>query len=226
MSLYPRADMGQFSGHVLTSAPAAEPIDAAFVKDQARITFTDEDDYITALIAEAREQLEAITGLAFITQSWKLTLDDWPTYADAWWSGVREMPRSELYRAKNSTGTVYLPRYPLVSVDTVITYDYDDTGTAEAVSDLFYVDTAQTPGRLRLRFGQTWPIANRLTNGVEIVYTSGFGALATDVPAPLRRAICLMVAYFYDRRGECSWSSAYANSGARDMVSNYATIRI
>jgi uncharacterized phiE125 gp8 family phage protein len=40
----------------------------------------------------------------------------------------------------------------------------------------------------------------RAMNGLEIDFTAGFGEAGTDVPDPLKRAILLLVAHWYEFR--------------------------
>ena len=55
------------------------------------------------------------------------------------------------------------------------------------------------PPRL-VRTGVIWPQPGKAANGVEIDFTAGYGALATDVPAPLREALLLLIAHWYENR--------------------------
>lgn len=211
----------------LTSAPAVEPLTLTLLKEQLRLTTADEDHYLTHLITDARKLLEDATGIAFITQSWRLSLDEWPYHTTAWWSGVRQMAISELYDAKNTRRHVELPRYPLQSITSVTTYDEADNSTAVSTSTVFYTDVASYPGRLCLRQGQVWPTALRMSNAIEILYVAGFGDAASDVPAPCVRAVAALTAYLYQHRGDgCSPAEALAKSGALELVSGYAEARL
>jgi uncharacterized phiE125 gp8 family phage protein len=40
----------------------------------------------------------------------------------------------------------------------------------------------------------------RSTNGIEIAFTAGFGLSADDVPMPIRQAVLLLVAHWYEAR--------------------------
>ena len=43
--------------------------------------------------------------------------------------------------------------------------------------------------------------ATRAPGAIEIDITAGYGALAADVPSPLRHAIRMLVAHWYEQRG-------------------------
>ena len=120
-----------------------------------------------------------------------------------------------------------LPRYPLQSVSGVNVYDEAGNATAVVVATVFDVDAQQMPGRIALKSGQTWPIATREINAIELTYISGYGDAASDVPAPLKRAIRSMVAYVYAHRGDdCDMGDAYEASGAAKVAGRYRVVKI
>jgi len=220
MSLRSPVQLTNARGSVIVTQPAIEPVTAAEFKAQVR------DDALTdaealAWVTTARAYIEEINNLAIITQTWRLALDRWPSGREKWWDGVRQGSRTELY-GPSSFSDVPLPRYPLQSITSVTTFDTGNNATAVTVADVFNVDTYRTPGRLALRFGQTWPIALRETNAIVIDYVCGYGSAADNVPAPIRQGILLMAASLYENRGDgCSTVDAYAMSGARGMVEIY-----
>jgi hypothetical protein len=213
----------QYRGHVLTVAPAVEPVTAAELR--AFLVETSDalpDAEANALIKEARNLIEEMTGIAFITQDWRLALDNWPSGRGQWWDGVREGAISELH---GQPAELQLPRYPLLSVQSVTVYN--DAGTPETVdvAATFDVDTYQKPGRLALRFGATWPIALRPTNAIEIVYRAGFGASAAAVPPVMARAVKQVAAYLYTHKGDdCDMGDALAAAGT--LLDAYKVARL
>jgi uncharacterized phiE125 gp8 family phage protein len=220
MSLRSPVQLTNARGSVIVTQPAIEPVTAAEFKSQVR------DDALTdaealAWVTTARAYIEEMNNLAIITQTWRLALDRWPSGREKWWDGVRQGSRTELY-GPSSFSDVPLPRYPLQSITSVTTFDTGNNATAVTVADVFNVDTYRTPGRLALRFGQTWPIALRETNAIVIDYAAGYGTAEDDVPAPIKQGILLMAASLYENRGDgCSTVDAYAMSGARGMVEIY-----
>jgi hypothetical protein len=155
MSIRAAVPLYQFRGSVITSAPASEPVTAAELRTHLRTDSTElPDAEANALITDARTEIENMTGLAFITQSWRLSIDRWPSGGEAWWDGVREISITELYNS-NTYQSVALPRYPLQSITSVTVYDEESNSTAITVANVFDVDTYQTPGRMTLKRGQT-----------------------------------------------------------------------
>lgn len=226
MSLRAPRLVNQYRGNRLTTAPATEPVTIAELKTHLRISGSSEDEYLSTLISEARQEIEDATGLALIKQVWQLTLDRWPHQRERWWDGVREGHPDILYGPNSAHGTVALPRYPLQSVDTVTVYDESGNSTAVTIASTFDVDTQRFPGRLTLQIGATWPIALRSSNAIEIVYTAGYGEVASDVPTPLKRAVRLMASYMYEHRGDCDSADAFVKSGALGITNRYRVIEV
>ena len=226
MTLRPAVPLYQQRGSVLVTAPASEPVTASELRSHLRVDSTELPDAdANALIAEARQTIEDVMGLAFISQSWRLSIDRWPGGAEAWWDGVRQMAISELY-APNYITSVMLPRWPLVSITSVTVFDEDSNSQAVTVANTFDVDTYQVPGRLTLKRGSTWPIALRANNAIQIVYVAGY-ANAAAVPAPMKRALKQLAAFLYTNRGDtCEPADAMQKSGAAGLFDTYRPMRV
>lgn len=224
MTLRQHIPLHQYRGHVLKTAPTTEPVTAAELRAQLAETSDGlPDAQANALIAEARQLIEDSTGLAFITQIWTLALDAWPGARAQWWDGVRQGAISDMH-IPGATRAVFPPRYPLQSVGSVTVYDDAGNDTAVTVADTFIIDGFQSPGRMVLRDGATWPIALRAANAIEIEYTAGY-ANAGAVPATLKRAVKQVASYLHAHYGdECQPEDAM--SAARGLVSGYVVKRI
>jgi uncharacterized phiE125 gp8 family phage protein len=94
---------------------------------------------------------------------------------------------------------VTLPPAPLISVDAVTVYDANGDPTVVDADD-YEVDTVAVPGRLVLS-GSAPVAVSRAVNGIEIDVTAGYGPSSVDVPAPLRQAIMMLTAHWYEHRG-------------------------
>ncbi|MCF6199470.1 MAG: head-tail connector protein [Hyphomicrobiaceae bacterium] len=161
---------------LLTSGPVLEPVSLVEAKDHLRVDHADEDVLISSLITAARIHLETHLGLAFITQQWSLVLDQWPAGAD-----------------------VSLPLSPVQAVSALTLYNADDASSVVA-SSRYALDAISQPARLVWRDGVVRPMPGRSYNGIDISFSAGFGSLAFDVPQPLRQAILLLTAHWYERR--------------------------
>jgi uncharacterized phiE125 gp8 family phage protein len=223
MSLRPSINLYQREGYTLTTPPTVEPVTAAELS-ASLVSVAETDAFLEGLITEAREEIETASGLALITQTWTLSLDHWPGGSEEWWNGVRE---AHINSIRRTAGAVTLRRSPVQTVDAVTAYGEDDVGAVVNIPAVFIVDIANMPGRLVIRTGATWPVALRAANAIEIRYTAGYGDAASDVPAPLRRAVKTMAAYLYAHRGdECQPGDAYHASGAAGIMAQYRVARI
>ncbi len=161
---------------VMTAAPAAEPISLAEAKAHLRIDADDEDQLLASLIVAARSLVERALALALVTESWSLYLDGWPR-----------------------GGAIALPIAPVQAVTTVRVHDPDDTPT-DVSSDTYSVDVLSNPARLVLAPGVAQMMPARRLNGFEIAFTAGYGDEAGDVPGPIRQALKLLVAHWFEHR--------------------------
>ena len=210
----------------ITSAPAAEPVNADDLRTHLGIDATAMEDAVANnLIAEAREMIEEHLNLAMITQTWRLTLDNWPAAFDEWWDGVRDGHVGHFLTSGKSID-VEVPRWPLQSITSVTVYDEDGTSSAVTVANVFDVDTQSFPGRITLKRGATWPVALRANNAIEVVYVAGYGAAGVAVPAPMRRAVKQLAAGLYANRGDCSVESVLKASSAGGLIDTYKIKRV
>ena len=161
---------------VLTAGPAVEPVTLAEAKTHLRVDGTAEDTLVASLIITSRLHVEAAMGLALITQSWSWFFDAWPAGA-----------------------AVKLPLRPVQSITAVRLYDENAVVTTLA-SDTYFLDGAGAPARLVRQGALVWPKPGRIANGIEIALTAGYGDAAADVPDPIRQAILLLIAHWYEHR--------------------------
>lgn len=161
--------------HVLTAAPAAEPISLAEAKAHLRVDTDDEDTLISSLIVAARMLTERSLGLALITQSWSHFLDAVP-----------------------QRGCVALPLGPVQSVSAVRLHD-GDGGTSTVDTGGYDTDLLSDPARVVLTAAVP-SLGLRPFNGFEVAFVAGYGDAATDVPQPIRQALLLLVAHWFERR--------------------------
>lgn len=224
MTLRPAIPLYQHRGSVIHTAPGTEPIAAADLRTHLRVDATElPDGEANSLIAEARQMLEDQFGIAFISQSWRLTLDRWPAASEAWWDGVRQSHINEIY---GGNASLEIPRWPLASVTSCTVYDEASNSSAVTVATTFDVDIYSTPGRMTLKRGATWPVALRANNAIEIVYVAGY-ANAAAVPATLKRAVKQLAAFLYTNRGDsCSPADALDKSGANQIMAIYQPARV
>jgi uncharacterized phiE125 gp8 family phage protein len=199
--LAPSREAAPIGVYTLVTPPALEPVTFADLRDHARIDGTAEDDYLSALIIAARELVELHTGRALITQTWRLTLDDWPGGADQWWDGLREGPIALVSMAE----WVELRRTPIIAITSVTVADEAGTATTWDAANYYLGRQPNGYGRLTRKSGVAWPtIGTRAAGAIAITFTAGYGPNATDVPSALRHGIKMLALHWYEHREPAS----------------------
>jgi hypothetical protein len=178
---------------ILITPPAAEPVALADAKAWLRIDTNAEDTAISALIAAARQAVEAATRRCLVTQGWRIVLDAWPFVgaADGSLGALRLTAPPALLEAR-------LPLAPLATVSAVRVYDAG--GQPQALAAALW-RLADAPDKARLVFTAAPPNPGVVAGGIEIDVVAGYGA-ASDVPAALRQAILMLVADWFENRGD------------------------
>jgi len=174
-----------------TSAPSKEPVTTAEAKTHLRVDTNAEDSYIDALVTAAREHVEQVTRRALITQTWELSLDDFP---DSIWFDEPFEPW-----IRHGEKPILIPRSPLQSITKI---EYVDTdGTTQTLSASKYrVDSKSEPARVTEAEGEVWPTTDMVTNGVTVTFEAGYGDNPSDVPQSIRHAIKLLIGNWYEHR--------------------------
>lgn len=190
----------------LVTPPAAEPVALAEVKAFLRVATGHEDDLIVQLIAAARQRVEAETGRALVSRTYRETLDRW------------DQPGRMAGHGKQFR----LPMPPLISVVSVTMFDADDSTSIWPAED-YFVDTASDPGRIAVR-AAAFPRPGRATAGIEIVFEAGYGPAPDDVPEALREAVLRLTADAYlNREGRADRPLPMAVQG---LLAPYKRVRL
>lgn len=165
----------------LITPPSVEPITLALAKLHCYIDADDRDELVSLAIGSARRHVEQWCDLNLITQTWELALDAFPC------------------------GPIRLPGWPLQSV-TSIEY-LDANGDPQTVDPgTLSLDTFSRPGWVTC--SSSWPQTQDAINAVRVRYVLGYGAAGSDVPAPVRSAMLLVVGDLMENR----------QAGQKDMI--------
>ncbi|WP_375449548.1 phage head-tail connector protein [uncultured Devosia sp.] len=156
----------------LLAGPAEEPVSLAEAKAFLKVEDTAEDGLITTLIGAARLHIEGVTGRALLAQTWRMVLDQWP-----------------------DNRVVRLPVGPFINL--VEINAYDDGGGVHPVP---LAQVFAEPDRLLLPVTVAGMPGLRERQGLEIDYVAGFGNEPGDVPADIRQALLVLVAYWFEHR--------------------------
>lgn len=178
--------------------PAAEPLSLAEVRAHVELAATDtnHDTELERAIEDARQQWERDTGEHFIQRSMRLTLDC-----------LEEMR---------------FPHRPVTAIGSIKYYDTGNTQQTLSTS-VYQLDTANN--RLRLAYDQSWPAYAGRWDAIEINYTLGSHSSDSDVPAIAKRAMLLLVGYYFRaNKGDDDRAydlQAYERLVAKHMRSTY-----
>jgi uncharacterized phiE125 gp8 family phage protein len=183
---------------IQTVAPTVEPVLLADAKTYLRLPSdqTSEDAMLAMLIRSARIYAETYTGRSFITQSWSLVLDSFPSYGMSGndWGVVYSHPRQ----------AVLLERGPVQSVTSIVYTSMAGTTvtvTSPGAPD-YAIDLSGPVGRITPGFGKVWPIPLPQIAAVAINYVAGYGGSQASVPDGIEQWILMRVATIYENREE------------------------
>lgn len=154
--------------------PATEPVTTADAKAHLQVEHTSDDDYIASLVSTARAIFEQLTNRATTTRSVTVIFD----YDEAY-SGELPLPIVPLNGGS-------LTSFKYYSVDMA-------TKTAQNSTD-YYVQAADPASIIPINNGFQ---ADRLKRTWEVVYTAGYSADETSVPADIAHAIKMIVKLLY-----------------------------
>lgn len=160
----------------LKTAPTLDVVELDTLKRQCRIELdqADEEELLRAYLKAAQAWVEDYAGRALLTQTWQVSLPDFP---DRLW-----LPRAA----------------PLQSV-TFVKY-YDASNVLQTLSSSSYVVPAfAEPACVVLADTYSWPDVYDRPDAVRVEYVCGWDDPA-DVPANLVQAVLLLVGHYYEHR--------------------------
>lgn len=162
---------------ILIDGPAVEPVPLPEMKAYLRVDDDDDaqDELIQGLVKAARLMVEAASRRIQIEQRWRVALDRWP----------RER-------------VVMLPLSPLIAIESVKVFDAAGVAT-EIAAEAIESDLLSDPPRVAVPDA---PEPGRARNGIVIDLRAGYGAAPDAVPATLKLAIKILVAHWFENRGD------------------------
>ena len=162
----------------LKTAPVKRALTLNSLKDQLYIVADDTyDTHLYTLIDGATLWVEQYLCRKLITQTWYCYLDEWP--------------REDFIEL------------PFGDVQSVAAVKYTDTDESQSTFDSgdYLVDTDSIPGRVVLKYGETWPtVTLSPKNPIQIEFTTGYGDDDTDVPMDIRHALKMLCSQHYEHR--------------------------
>jgi len=165
---------------VRTIPPSETPVSLEQAKAHCRVDHDDDDVLIESLIAAATERVDGyfgILGRALIDQEWTVNYRDWP------YEKVR------------------LPLRPVTQIVSVMYWNNatPSVQTEFSASNYSLLEDHLGPYIAWTPDADSPSLADR-DDAIEITFVTGYGSAAEDVPQPIRHAILMMVAHWYEHR--------------------------
>lgn len=186
---------------VLIDGPNMEPVSLEDMQTFLRVDQTEENVLIQALITSARLIIEAQVRRIFIGQTWRFVRNQWPP-----------------------DDHVPLPLGPVLNLIQVKVYNRNGIGSLVDAS-LYGLDKTLQPPCVVLN--QNIPIPGRPVQGIEIDVRLGYGETVADVPQPLRQAIKMLVARWFENRGDITdYAPPVLPGDVLALIAPYRQIRL
>jgi len=166
----------------IITPPTVEPVTFEDFAAHHHLYDESESAEVELKIAAARQTIEKLTSLQFITATWRIWLDQFPT-------GCRRVDRE-----------IKLWPGPVQEIESIEWVDQaGETQTMDA-EDYQLAKGGQRSARLVAAYGTSWPAARRQPETVAITLLSGFGPTAADVPDWAKQAIRFLASHWYEQR--------------------------
>jgi len=158
----------------ITVSPEFSPVTIS----EARLHLDLDDNYydqqLDTLIKVSTRRLEQDTRRSLVTQTHVLSMDTFP-----------------------SNGIIELPTAPVQSVTSVTYVDTADA-TQTFSSSKYSVDSNNTPSRIVLNDGESFPTVRGHYDDVKVTYISGYGSTVASVDPVAKFAILMLVSHLFN----------------------------
>ena len=156
----------------ITVSPEFSPVTIS----EARLHLDLDDNYydqqLDTLIKVSTRRLEQDTRRSLVTQTHVLSMDTFP-----------------------SNGIIELPTAPVQSVTSVT---YVDTNDATQTFTEYTLDSNNTPSRIVLNDGESFPTVRGHYDDVKVTYVSGYGSTVASVDPVAKFAILMLVSHLFN----------------------------
>jgi uncharacterized phiE125 gp8 family phage protein len=109
-----------------------------------------------------------------------------------------------------------------------VTVHEDENNSRALDAASFILDGTANPARLVWRDNSPVPASGLAANGIEIDFVAGYGDAPSDVPQPIRQALLLLIAHWYENREpvEIGATATPIPGTVSDLLSPYRRRRI
>lgn len=193
----------------LITGPTSEPVTLQEAQDHLNFR-SGQEDYIYSLIVTARVSLERYLNRALITQEWKVFYDCW--------HNVIQIPFGNLRLRAADVGPPEVVKRPLVKY-----YNTDGDLITLDEAGFYWVVTTTDPARIVKKHDAVYPqLQQGRPDAIEITFLCGFADSPTDVPAPIKHAMKLLITDYFENKGTVVLGSVNKIPGfVTDLVHTY-----
>ena len=185
---------------LLLTPPAVEPLTLAEAKAWLRIDGAEDDALVASLIGAAPGLVEPAPPPPLIHHGCRIIRDGWPV-----------------------DGRIPLPMAPVAEVTAVRVLD--SAGLPAPVPATAYRLEALRDPPLVIVTGAV-PLPGQALSGIEIDVIAGFGPASQDVPEPLRHAVRLLLARWYEQRGDAAGDELALPGDIAALIGPYRRPRV
>lgn len=184
------------SGLKIVAGPSVTPVSRTEARNHLSLDEDIDDSQVRSYLQAAIDWAENYTGRFFINRTCQMMLDGAREIDDILWEGMRTGHSMVSY-----VDHIELAATPVVSVESIKYYNDSDVQSTWSATN-YYVDTFSEPARVVLRDGGTYPTDLRVSNGIEINFTAGYGTSPNNVPEAIKLGILQYTAHLFEHRGD------------------------
>jgi len=189
-----------WTGIKIFTAPTIEPVTLAELKTYMRMDSTAYDTMLTSYITACREAVERHTGRTFISTTYELYLDEFPS----------------------DNGYIELIYPPVQSVSSIY-YNQESDGVLTLLASTKYTtDLVSLYPRIEPAYDEDWPDTRAMVNAVKVTYVAGYGATAASVPETLKTCIKALASDLFEHPESNIEVNLAENKTYKFLLNSYA----
>lgn len=177
---------------MLTTAPQIEPITLDEAQNYLKVVdLTDEKEnaYIQSLVTVAREWCEMYQHRAYITQTWEMSLNEFPCASD------------DMLNDYETTSIIEIPKGKLQKINSISYKDIYGNEKSLVENDDYIVSNRGILGKVSPPYGAIFPTEPLFPlDPIVINFTCGYGDTADKVPSKVKQAMYMLISHWYDNR--------------------------
>jgi len=183
-----------------TVDPVLDPLTLSEAKGQARLTHDDENGVLKSFIRASTEAAEVYLGYGLLTQTIRLTGDEWPE-------------------------RIWLPRARVLQSVTSVEY-YDTTGALQTLASTQYVaDDTTRPASIVRAANVSWPALQSTRDAWRwrVTYVVGWTS-AAQIPAGIKLGLAMYVTHLDENRSGTDTDATVARVAAEQKWSDRLSV--